>query len=227
MADTPGPQPARPARVRTRILPQAFCPSVLIVLALAFFAYRHGLPLRMRSSLYPLLGEHVHGPIGHAVQADSPVALYRFLEHLPLTALTSSQAATIAAALPFTFVMIVMCWGMLKAMRMEVVKRQVMSEARAGASNTDWRVRLHALVHQPDLREVQRFRRDKVTPALREVADELRTNGLIARVDQDIDGRVWIEVGQGHDLMGWRKADLIDDVLDQYRRHLHFLAAVR
>ena len=35
------------------------------------------------------------------------------------------------------------------------------------------------------------------------------------------------EGGQGYDLMGWRKADLIDDVLDQYHRHLHFLDVVR
>ncbi len=36
-------------------------------LSLAYFSFRHGLPLTIRSSLYPLLGERVHGPIGHAV----------------------------------------------------------------------------------------------------------------------------------------------------------------
>ncbi len=36
-------------------------------LALAYFSFRHGLPLTIRSALYPLIGERVHGPIGHAV----------------------------------------------------------------------------------------------------------------------------------------------------------------
>tara|TARA_R110002049_G_scaffold22908_2_gene81389 strand:+ start:349 stop:2439 length:2091 start_codon:yes stop_codon:yes gene_type:complete len=36
-------------------------------LVLAYFAFRHGLPLSMRSALYPLIGERIHGPIGHAV----------------------------------------------------------------------------------------------------------------------------------------------------------------
>ncbi len=32
-----------------------------------YFSYRHGLPLSMRSALYPILGERIYGPIGHAV----------------------------------------------------------------------------------------------------------------------------------------------------------------
>jgi choline/glycine/proline betaine transport protein len=39
----------------------------LVGLVLAYFAFRHGLPLSMRSALYPLIGERIHGPIGHAV----------------------------------------------------------------------------------------------------------------------------------------------------------------
>jgi choline/glycine/proline betaine transport protein len=39
----------------------------LVGLVLAYFAFRHGLPLSMRSALYPLIGEKIHGPMGHAV----------------------------------------------------------------------------------------------------------------------------------------------------------------
>lgn len=39
----------------------------IVALILAFFSYRHGLPLTLRSSLYPIIGERVYGPIGHAV----------------------------------------------------------------------------------------------------------------------------------------------------------------
>lgn len=39
----------------------------LVGLVLAYFSFRHGLPLSMRSTLYPLIGERIHGPMGHAV----------------------------------------------------------------------------------------------------------------------------------------------------------------
>ena len=36
-------------------------------LVLAYFAYRHGLPLSVRSALYPLIGDRIHGWAGHVV----------------------------------------------------------------------------------------------------------------------------------------------------------------
>src|SRR5690554_2671324 len=36
-------------------------------LVLAYFAFRHGLPLSMRSALYPLIGDKIYGSAGHAV----------------------------------------------------------------------------------------------------------------------------------------------------------------
>ncbi|MEN2507054.1 BCCT family transporter [Stutzerimonas stutzeri] len=36
-------------------------------LVLAYFSFRHGLPLSMRSALYPIIGERINGPIGHVV----------------------------------------------------------------------------------------------------------------------------------------------------------------
>lgn len=39
----------------------------MVGLVLAFFSYRHGLPLTLRSSLYPLIGDRIYGPIGYAV----------------------------------------------------------------------------------------------------------------------------------------------------------------
>lgn len=39
----------------------------LVGLVLAYFSFRHGLPLSIRSALYPLIGERIYGPIGHAV----------------------------------------------------------------------------------------------------------------------------------------------------------------
>lgn len=37
----------------------------LVGLVLSYFAYRHGLPLSMRSALYPLIGDRIYGVAGH------------------------------------------------------------------------------------------------------------------------------------------------------------------
>ncbi len=39
----------------------------IVGLSLAFFTYRKKLPLSIRSVLYPVIGERIYGPIGHAV----------------------------------------------------------------------------------------------------------------------------------------------------------------
>ncbi|MCB5160700.1 BCCT family transporter [Marinomonas algarum] len=39
----------------------------VVGLSLAYFAFRHGLPLSIRSALYPLIGDKIYGPIGHTV----------------------------------------------------------------------------------------------------------------------------------------------------------------
>ena len=40
---------------------------VVVGLSLAYFTYRHGLPLTIRSALYPLIGDRIYGWMGHAV----------------------------------------------------------------------------------------------------------------------------------------------------------------
>jgi len=39
----------------------------VVALALAYFSFRHNLPLTIRSAFYPLIGKRIYGPIGHAV----------------------------------------------------------------------------------------------------------------------------------------------------------------
>lgn len=40
---------------------------IILGLPLAYFHYRHDLPMTPRSVLYPLIGDRIYGPIGHAV----------------------------------------------------------------------------------------------------------------------------------------------------------------
>jgi len=41
---------------------------IIVGLSLAYFAYRHNLPLTIRSTLYPLLGDRINGWFGHLVE---------------------------------------------------------------------------------------------------------------------------------------------------------------
>ena len=214
------------------------------------------------TALHLVIVQGVTG-LADAVAADTSVALFRFLEEFPLTSITSAlavllvviffvtsadsgslvidmltsrgeeqsptwqrnfwpllvgagaiallvpgglpalQTTTISHALPFTFVMILMCWGVLRAMHLEMVKQRSTREARllpAGLGGENWRARLQALVRQPTMREVCQFIETQVRPALEEVAQELRTQGLDARVETGEDGRVWVEVGHGEEM---------------------------
>lgn len=278
------------------------------------------------------------GGLADAVAADTSVALFKFFEQLPLAGITSLlatvlvvtffvtssdsgslvvdmltsggeeespvwqrifwavvegivaaalllagglqalQTATIASALPFAMIMILMCWGLVRALRIEAVKRLSLRRARVMPRGPHaargWRARLANVIHQPDRAEVDRFIGAVVKPALTDVAEELKKQNLDARVGEDEEGKAWIEVrhgdeidffysvhprpyeppsfvlrdtrprraeerkyfraevhlregGQDYDIMGWSGADVINDILDQYERHLHFLHAVR
>ena len=195
------------------------------------------------------------------VSTDSSTALFAFFEHLPMTLLTSSlavllvalffvtsadsgalvidmltskgeeesplwqrifwsmlvgglaiallmtggleslQAATIASALPFTVVMILMCWGLLKAMHLDATKRSILRQARIlPGTSEDWRARLRLLAHNPLKVEVTGFIADKVIPALEEVAAELRKQELPVQVTLGEDGRALLRVGHGEEM---------------------------
>jgi choline/glycine/proline betaine transport protein len=74
------PARARPARARpcsccscTGACMAGAC-SHSAAMAMAYFAYRHNLPLALRSALYPLIGKRINGPIGYTVDALGIVA---------------------------------------------------------------------------------------------------------------------------------------------------------
>jgi len=46
----------------------------IVALVLAYFAYRHNLPLTLRSALYPIIGDKIYGPIGSIVDTFAIVA---------------------------------------------------------------------------------------------------------------------------------------------------------
>ncbi len=46
----------------------------LVAVSLGTFAHRRRLPLKLSSAFYPVLGEHIHGPWGHVIDASALLA---------------------------------------------------------------------------------------------------------------------------------------------------------
>jgi choline/glycine/proline betaine transport protein len=188
--------------------------------------------------------------------------------------LQSLQTATIASALPFTVVMVAICYGLLKALRLEVLRTTFLQAPSAATpvGGGIWQRQLHAILHHPSRQEVLAFLSGVAIPALEAVCAELRARGIEAALEQD-EGRIRLttmsgtpaefrhvirargyalpsfayfergtqptgrdryfraevflrEGGQDYDVMGYRREDLIADVLGQYERHLNYLQAV-
>lgn len=97
------------------------------------------------------------------------------------------QTASIAAALPFAFVMLFVCYGLLQGLRQET--RRSFSQAlpvsfQIQDGEVSWEQRLKTILHHPGIAEVDAFIAETVAPALNEVIGEIRNSGL----DADVDG---------------------------------------
>ncbi|MBY9076047.1 choline BCCT transporter BetT [Nocardioides sp. WL0053] len=190
------------------------------------------------------------------------------------------QNATIIMGLPFAFVIVLVMAGLYKALRVEAYRAESVRQSMPGVlsgrttpspeshQGRPWRARLSRAMAFPGALKVAEFVDDVALPALEDVAEELRRQGVEATVDKVADNgtsyvelaadlgtehpfhyRMWprevplpiygrgpaghdvysrLEVhlregGQGYDVMGYTHTQLIDDVLDQYERHLEFL----
>ncbi|MDM7857689.1 BCCT family transporter [Thiopseudomonas acetoxidans] len=196
--------------------------------------------------------------------------------------LKALQTVTIASALPFSVVLLASMWGLIKALQLDVTKKELLryqsgGGSRLGATPRSWQRRLRSMVNFPRRTHVKRFLDEVVTPACNEVADELRKQGFTVEVRsaEGEDKRVQFEVqhdaevnflycvrprayvlpdfinqgdegdeereerkyfraevhllegGQDYDVMGWTREEVIEDILNQYEQHMHFLHVVR
>lgn len=93
--------------------------------------------------------------------------------------LVALQTAAIASALPFTIVMLVVTYGLLKGLRMEGLKRIALGipPTPAAGSKAPWQQRLRTLISHPAREEVEKFLANEVKPALQEAVEELRRLG--------------------------------------------------
>ncbi|MTI12815.1 BCCT family transporter [Sansalvadorimonas verongulae] len=108
--------------------------------------------------------------------------------------LKALQSATIATALPFSVILLISGWGLLKALAVDAAKRESMSQItlapRLGQKHSSWQNRLYNVVNFPERKSVTHFMRQTVVPAMEAVARELQEQGVRASVDVTEDARV-------------------------------------
>ncbi len=187
------------------------------------------------------------------------------------------QTMTIASAMPFSIILLMSTYGLIKALRVDIAKRdslQVNVSPVAGNQDSSWKERLHNIVDYPSQSAVSRYIETIARPACQEVAEELRAQDLEVDVENELD-RVRLVVrhgeevdfiyeirsrahlrpefsqteqpsdqidesahyyraeihlregGQDYDVMGWSKTAIINDIIDNYHKHMHFLHVLR
>jgi choline/glycine/proline betaine transport protein len=102
--------------------------------------------------------------------------------------LSALQTASLIGALPFTAIMLVACWGLVRALNEEQDWRAGLLPARAPAAAEGWQRRLGAALHRPSRGTAERHLDAAVRPALEEVAEALRKRGGQAELITE-DGR--------------------------------------
>lgn len=135
--------------------------------------------------------------------------------------ITALQSATIVMGLPFAFVMVLIMFGLYKALRVEAIRedsqRYSLPAQLSGRNNPDgdrmsaltWRQRLKRSMSFPDKEDATAFLSEVALPALTEVAAELREHGVEAQVldGEDEVGLPYVEL----------VADLSEESPFQYR----------
>jgi len=104
--------------------------------------------------------------------------------------LKALQTASIAGALPFVVIMLIMCFGLMKGLRMEGIKRRIVGATHTPVSTgrqVNWKQRLKNLSEYPDKALMRAFLSDVVKNALNKVAVELRKSDLEVEVIQQKD----------------------------------------
>lgn len=194
--------------------------------------------------------------------------------------LSALQTVTIASALPFSAILLISIYGLLKALRRDITKRESLNMATiaptAARNPIPWQRRLRNIAYMPKRSHVKRFMDEVISPAMLMVQQELTKQGTRSNIDTSAEDRIHFEVdlgdelnfiyevrlrgynspafalsgldsdeqqaeqhkyyraevylkegGQDYDVMSWNQEQLINDMLDQYEKHLHFLHLVR
>ncbi|HUH86672.1 MAG TPA: choline BCCT transporter BetT [Pusillimonas sp.] len=118
--------------------------------------------------------------------------------------LAALQTATIATALPFSIILLIAIWGLFKALRLDLMKRNLrsrrLSRGSASVASETWQERLRNMVLMPRRRHVERFINEIVRVAMTEVSEELRKQGYEARIEESDGAPLTLVVPHGDKL---------------------------
>jgi len=193
--------------------------------------------------------------------------------------ISALQTASIASALPFTFVIMLSIIGLRKALSTEILKRDLIVAHSTSfpmiSPNQDtenlWHERLDKITHLPSKQEIESFLESTVQGAFKDVAEAMESKDIKAKIilsegkivfdvihGEEIDFQYAVESrplvppsfilrehefnadlkyfqaevfltegGQGYDIAGYSREQIINDLLDQYEKHIHFLSLLR
>ncbi|GGO63878.1 BCCT family transporter [Bowmanella pacifica] len=114
------------------------------------------------------------------------------------------QTMTIVSALPFAVVLLIAILGLLKALRVDVYKRESLALSLAptfvNSANSSWQERLHNIVDYPSREVVSRFIQQVVKPAAEAVAEELNQQQIQAVVERHKEQGVLLRVSHGEEI---------------------------
>ena len=152
------------------------------------------------------------------------------------------QTASITAALPFTVVMVVVCWGLFKGLQREGYRRQTLDLPVGGqvrGAAVAWEQRLKIILTYPTRAQTQKFLDEVGVPALKDVAAEVEKRDLETTVEGgpgEISLTVWHGTEQefqyaiklrGYSRPSFAMADFggkqSEDVRKYYRAEVHLL----
>ena len=182
------------------------------------------------------------------------------------------QTMTIVSALPFAMVLLVSLYGLHKALRIEVYKRDSLRLNNGHVSDHDqgWKERLENIISLPNESAVNGFMQKVVKSAIVEVSNEFEKQGFKTQLEEhdmfkrlsvsmgnepdfiyavyltpmpqpeyipseqtEVDSQVkqtyyraevhLSEGGQNYDIMGWSRVAVINDIIDHFHKHQHFL----
>ena len=101
--------------------------------------------------------------------------------------LKALQSATIATALPFSIILLIAGYGLLKALAIDATKKESLSQnslaPSSGNAHIPWQTRLHHIIDFPERKSVTTFMTKTVVPAMQEMAAELDKRGVEATIE--------------------------------------------
>ncbi|MGB0360157.1 MAG: BCCT family transporter [Endozoicomonas sp.] len=103
--------------------------------------------------------------------------------------LKALQTVTIASALPFSIILLVSAYGLLKALAIDAAKRESLASTRltpkVGQKTIPWQNRLAVLTSYPLRKDVKHFISETVLPAMESVASEFVSQGVESTIQLD------------------------------------------